>query len=204
MIAGQGQPDLAVVEPVADDAVLAGQARRHLDLLAREGLAGVDQRRHGEHLLHRAGLVDVAQRARAEVVLVGLERLVGVEGRARRPARGPRRCGCPCTIAAPLSARYSCDGLGEHLLGEPLEVAVDGGAQRRAVLRRLRACSRAAGCGTPLPELDCQVASPSMPASCLSKVRSKPPSGSSVPMKPMQVGGHVTGRVVADRVVLAA
>ena len=38
------------------------------------------------------------------------------------------------------------------------------------------------GIRTPLPELDCQVASPSTPASCLSKVRSKPPSGSSVPM----------------------
>ncbi len=38
------------------------------------------------------------------------------------------------------------------------------------------------GMRTPLPEVDCQVARPSTPASCLSKVRSKPPSGSSVPM----------------------
>ena len=38
------------------------------------------------------------------------------------------------TTAEALSARYWRDGLGEHLLGEPLEVAVDGGAQRRTVL----------------------------------------------------------------------
>ena len=38
------------------------------------------------------------------------------------------------------------------------------------------------GIRTPLRELDCHVATPSVPASWVSKVRSKPPSGSSVPM----------------------
>ena len=126
-----------MVEPVADDAVLPRQAARHLEALAGGGLAGVDERGGREHLLHRAGLVGVVHRPRAEVLLVGLRRLVGVEGGHVGQGEDLTGAGVHHDGAAARGA-VLLDRLGEHLLGEPLEVAVDGGAQRRAVLRGLQ------------------------------------------------------------------
>ncbi len=85
------------------------------------------------------------------------------------------------TMAAPLSAWYWSTAC-------PMAFWVNHCRSRSMVVRRgapsrgcLSVLSRS-GMRTPLLDEDCQVASPSVPASCLSKVRSKPPSGSSVPM----------------------
>ena len=95
----------AVAEPVVDRRGPGGAARRAPAILVRGGdLAGVDERAEREHLLDRAGLVDVGHERAGPSVL---DRR-GAAGRrrrtsGRRPARGPRRSGVSMTTAKPES-----------------------------------------------------------------------------------------------------
>ena len=140
----------------------------------------------GEHLLDRAGLVDVAHRARRRGRLLGRgQRVVRVE----RRVVGQREDLAGAGVHAPPRSRSRrgrpATGLAQHPLGVPLQVPVDGRVQVRAVDRPGRSVLSPSGIRLPPPTS--YVAEPSVPASCVSKVRSRPASGSSVPMKPIRL-----------------
>ena len=114
-----------------------GSSRRHRDPGVRGDLARVDQRGRREHLLDRAGLVDVAQGPGAEVLLRRQARVVRVEGRVVGQRQQLPGVGVHHDRRARRAAR-ALDGLAHHALGVPLHVAVDGQVEVVPALRRHR------------------------------------------------------------------
>ena len=194
--AGQREPDLAVLEVVVDDPVLAGQAARHGELRARGHPAGVDQRGEGEHLLDRAGLVGQVDRPGPAV----LGRVVGRVGRVER-----RVVGVGEDLAGPRVHDHRDPGVAAGLahrvaqdpLGVPLQVAVDGRGEVRAVdgLGGLVGAQR-----DPVAAADLvagrAVLAGEVPVEDLLQAAERLVGAH----EPDQVGGHVVGRVGADRV----
>ena len=195
--AGERQAQDAVAEPVVDDAVAARQGRRHRHAGACRGLAGVDERAEGEHLLDGARLVDVGHRPGHAVLGVGRLGRAGVERRVVGQGEDLAGLGVHHDREAGVGAGV-LDRLPQDPLRVPLEVEVDGGLEVLAVHRRLdgrvaerdpvavadRVALRAVGAGQLLVEVALEAGERLVGAD-----------------EAHQVGAHVAGRIVADRVV---
>jgi len=65
---------------VVDEPAARHDLPGHLDGAVTGNQSCIQQSRHGEYFLHRAGLVGVGDRPIAKVVRVGITRVVRVEG----------------------------------------------------------------------------------------------------------------------------
>ena len=196
--AGQGHVEGVVAEPVVDDPVAADQAGRHDDARLVGGLARVDEGTEGEHLLDRAGLVHVGHGAGDQVAL-GL--------------RGPRVAGVVRRVVgegehlAGLGVEDHREGrvgpgvlarLAQHALDVPLEVEVDGGVEVLAVDGRL---DGGLAERDPVADADGVALRAVVPGQQAVEVPLEAGQGLVGAHEADQVGRHVAGRVVADRVV---
>ena len=119
---------------IVDERAARHDLPRHFDGGVTGDQAGVQQGGHGEHLLHRAGLVGVGDGPVAEVVRIGIARVVRVEGGHIGQRQHLAGLDGHDDRGAALGIRLG-DGIGKFGLGHPLQFGVDGQLERRAVDR---------------------------------------------------------------------